>query len=852
MSEIKCFHCGLPVLEKSPPTLDFEGQQQTFCCHGCQAVCDAIISSGNGDYYKHREGVARSFNPLQNTSELPELLDKLKLYDNEKIQREFVRTGKGSNWKEAWLILEEIRCAACMWLNERTLRNLEGVLDVQMDYTGQQARVRWDPDKIQLSNILSAIANIGYYAHPFDPTQRESLNKEQKQRSLQRIIFALILGMAVMQSAIGGYFYGDPNNQGEYPLWFRISRWINVVSTFLILAYPGQLFFRSAWRDLKNRSLGMDVPVVIGLSVAWLGSLYSTIRGEGDVYFESIAMFVIFLLIARYIELKSRIESTALLDRAAKIIPQMTRKISEAGLLEIPVIELDKGDRIQLSPGETLPVDGRLLSVKSSFDESLLTGESLPVVHQKGDRVLGGSINVEQVIEVEVLSGKADSTLNDIQQLTQRSTSYRPYYVDIAESVAGKFVAVILLIAATTFLFWYWQSGFQNISNGLSHTISVLIVTCPCALALAAPVALSLGAAGLNRLHLLAVRMSSIEKLSHVDTIVFDKTGTLTTGSPSVIAIKPVGAAKVDKCLQIAASLERGSYHPFAIAIQQYFSERINTGFLSSLEGKGGNCVKQGGGCLIKPRNLEQFPGQGIEAVFDKHRWRIGNESFVEEIIETKTPLVSEEIQAWREQGHSVLYLANSDGIQAIFCISDPLREGIKTFLQDVDQLGIKHKIILSGDHQQSVDAVAKQLGITEAQGGLTPQQKLERLQSLHELNQKQNSSHKVMMIGDGINDAPTLAAADISLTFSDATDLAKNNCDFILLGKGYEQLGKAFRLMRRTRVIILQNLGWAIAYNIIAIPMAAVGWITPWMAAIGMSLSSLLVVLNSLRLKKD
>jgi len=844
MREDKCFHCNLPIVEKQPPRLEVEAQSRVFCCHGCKAVCEVIVSSGNVDYYKHRQGSARTFN----SQELPELLDKLKLYDNEKIQREFIRTDKDNNWKEVWLILEEIRCAACMWLNERTLRDLDGILDVQMDYTGQQARVRWDPDKIKLSEILSAITNIGYNAHPFDPSQRESLNKEQKQRSVQRIIFALIMGMAVMQSAIGGYFFGDVNAQGEFPLWIKISRWVNVISTFLILAYPGQLFFRSAWRDLKNKSLGMDVPVVIGLSVAWLGSLYSTIRGEGDVYFESIAMFVLFLLIARHIELKSRIESTALLDRAAKIIPQTAKRIGEVGLEEIPVIELVEGDKIQLAPGETLPVDGRLLSLKSSFDESLLTGESLPVMHTQGDLVLGGSINIEQVIEVEVQSTKADSTLNEIQQLTQRSTSFRPYYVDIAESVAGKFVAIILLIASATFFFWFWKDGFSNLSNALSHTISVLIVTCPCALALAAPVALSLGAAGLNRLHLLAVKMSSIEKLSHVDTIVFDKTGTLTTGEPTVKLVKTVGIIDRDSCLQIAASMEQGSHHPFAKAIIKHHVEsscKSGGVCFPSTPLRTGDSAQQD--CFLSYKTLEQVSGQGIEAVFDKERWRLGNEIFINEFTNGKNINAEqiEEIKSWREQGYSVLYLANTKGLQALFCIADPLREGIENFLQQADQLDIKRKIILSGDHQQSVDAIANQLGISEAHGGLSPQEKLQWVRELQE-----HSKQNIMMLGDGINDAPTLAVADISLTFSEATDLAKNNCDFILLDKDYKHLGKAFTLMRNTRSIILQNLGWAIAYNVLAIPLAAIGWITPWMAAIGMSVSSLLVVLNSLRLK--
>jgi len=854
MHKNKCFHCGLPVVEKNPPTLEIDGQQQAFCCHGCKAVCDVIITSGNVDYYKHREGQARTFN----NTELPELLDKLKLYDNEEIQREFVRTDKNSQWKEAWLILEEIRCAACMWLNERTIRNLEGVLDVQMDYTGQQARVRWDPNKIQLSDILSAITNIGYYAHPFDPSQRESLNKEQKQRSIHRIIFAVILGMAVMQSAIGSYFMGAADAQGEFPLWIKISRWINVASTFLLLAYPGQLFFRNAWRDLKNKSLGMDVPVVIGLSVAWLGSLYSTIRGEGDVYFESIAMFVVFLLVARHIELRARIAATALLDRSAKIIPQTAKKIQGEETEEIPVIELNKGDRIQISPGETVPVDGIMLSLKSSFDESLLTGESLPVTHQQGDSILGGSINVEQVIELEVSSGKADSTLNELNQLTQQSINYRPYYIDIAENVAGKFVAVILLIASSTFLFWSVFGGENSSADALSHTISVLIVTCPCALALAAPVALSLGAAGLNSLHILAVRMSSIEKLSHVDTLVFDKTGTLTAGQPIIKTI--MLTAESNKAsgdenyfLSIAASLEQGSQHPFAKAILKMAEQR--------------DVLQQ----LVTVESLKQFSGQGVEAVIEtsqsitltnkqlkKQIWRLGNDAFVgikKSIQSSFSTELKNEINTWREKGYSVLYLSNESGVQAIFCIIDPLREGIKSFLSQADDLGIKRKVILSGDHQQSVTAVANQLGINEAYGGLSPHDKLEWMRENQRLKQQGSQQNKkkqrrVMMLGDGINDAPTLAAADISLTFSDATDLAQSNCDLILLGKDYTMLGKAFFLMHKTRSIILQNLAWAIVYNIIAVPAAVAGWVTPWMAAIGMSLSSLIVVFNSLRLK--
>jgi Cu2+-exporting ATPase len=832
MKEHTCFHCGLPVTDNKPAMLMIEGTQQSFCCHGCKTVCEFIINSGNADYYKHRNANARTFDE----SELPRLLDNLKLYDKEEIQREFVRSDRDSDWNEAWLILDEIRCAACMWLNERTLHSLAGVLEVQMDYTGQQARVRWDPEKIKLSEILRAITNIGYYAHPFDPSQRESLNTEQKQRSIHRIIFALVLGMLVMQSSIGAYFYGEPDAQGNYPLWMTISRWANVFICLLILAYPGQLFFRNAWRDLKNRSLGMDVPIVIGLTAAWTGSLYSTLRGTGEVYFESIVMFVIFLLVARHIELRSRITATALLDRTAKIIPQTVVLIEGSEHKEVAAIELKPGDRIQVSPGETLAVDGILRSSSSSFDESLLTGESLPVTYNEGDHIPGGAINVDQVIEVEVLTGKADSLLNEIHQLTQRSISFRPHYVDIAENVAGVFVATILSIATLTYLFWHWSEP----ELALSHMIAVLIVTCPCALALAAPVSLTLGAAGLNRLHILPVRMSAIEKLAHVDTIIFDKTGTLTSGKPVVDSIHVLGNFDKNVYLNIAARLEHGSHHPFAKAISDAALSTDPSGELKV--------------AAFEMDQSKQFPGQGVEAMIrhqgDIKRWRLGNEKFVLSAAADLPESITRVITQVREQGQSILYLADDEGVQAIFTITDPLRNHVEQFIIQARVSGIDNFIILSGDNQKSVAAIAERLGIDEVYGDLLPDEKLQWLLGYQQQRGETNS--KVLMFGDGINDAPTLAAADVSMTFSDATDLAKNQCDFIMLSKGYELIASGFELMRKTRKIILQNLSWAIGYNILVIPAAVMGYVSPWMAAIGMSLSSLLVIANSLRINKQ
>jgi len=815
-----------------------DGKQQAFCCYGCQSVCELIINSGNGDFYQHRD----SPSPHLETQDLPVLLDKLKIYDKPEIQADFVRSS--DEGKEAYLILEEIRCAACLWLNERTIRSLTGVFDVNVDYTSQQAMVRWDPEIIELSEILAAITRLGYVAHPFDPSHREALNAELKQRSVRRLIVVSLLGMMVMQIAIGSYFFGQPDAQGQYPLWITLSRWSSLILTGVILAYPGQLFFSNAWRDLKNRTLGMDVPVALGLGVAWAGSLVAMITGRGEVYFESIAMFVTFLLFARYAEIRVRITAADLLDRSAKIIPQMVSCQSGSELKQVAVFELVIGDRIIIRPGEAVPVDAVLLSAASSFDESLLNGESKPVRYQTGDAIAGGSINIDQTIELEVVASSDKSTLSKIQQLTRDSVNSRPYYIDIADRIAGKFIAAILAIATATFLGWI----FIDPDKALEHSIAVLIVTCPCALALAAPVSLSLCAAGLSRLHVISRRLSIIEQLSRADCIVFDKTGTLTTGVPelkSLVAIddSPAGLDE-ESLLQIAAVMEQGSEHPFARAICSKAEQADKI-----LSNKVQSNIKPSDFLITERRN---FTGQGVEAGLETEGgvscWRLGSERFsvpkpgMEEFDHHLTKSLQQKIDHWRKRNGSVLFLSEENVLRAVFFIHDPLREGIQQFLQE--QTGFSQRVILSGDHPDSVASVAEQLGIEEAYGGLLPEEKL------HWVRQRQEQGATVFMLGDGINDAPTLAVANVSATFSSATDFAKRHSDLLILSKDFLRLAEVLAFMKKTRTVIVQNLSWAVAYNLLAVPAAALGWVTPWMAAIGMSLSSLLVVANSLRLR--
>jgi len=389
-----CYHCGLPVLasqskdgqlkaKQTAPVLEVDGKQREFCCYGCQAVCKAIVDAGLDDYYRHRTDDAVSANqPV-----IPDFLERVTLYDRPEIQKGFVN--QQPDGCEAFLLLENIRCAACLWLNEKNLRSLPGIVDVHIDDISQRARVRWDPDVIQLSEILTAIADIGYVAFPYDASRNAHLQKLRRRRSTEKLIFAGAIGMLVMNFSLATYFMTPPDGGDGLPYWITIGRWTSVFLTSLIMAYSGQEFFAGAWGDLRNRRLGMDIPVVLGLFFAFTGSLYTTITGVGEVYFDSIAMFVFFLLLARRYELGGKLKAADHLDRLSRITPKSALRINEHGSREnIAVEELLPGDLIQLVPGETVPVDGTISTGSSSFDESLITGESHPVLRKHGDHVV--------------------------------------------------------------------------------------------------------------------------------------------------------------------------------------------------------------------------------------------------------------------------------------------------------------------------------------------------------------------------------------------------------------------------------------------------------------------------------
>jgi len=802
-----CFHCGLPLDPNFRESIPVTGRARSFCCHGCLAVARSIVDAGLEEYYEHRREKAVTADVV------PEIVRKLGFYDHPSVQKSFVRATKDT--REASLLLENIRCAACLWLNERVLRGLDGVIEVDLDYASHHARVRWDPARIKLSEILESVLSIGYVAHPYDATRREELNRIQEKRSIERLIFAGVIGMMVMNFAIAGYVMGLGDETGELSLWVRIGRWTSLFATTTLLAYPGQEFFIGAWRDLRNRRLGMDVPIVLGLSFAYLGSLHTTWSQSGEVYYDSIAMFVFLVLLARRIELRGRVRAADALDRVGKILPRLATRLDADGEQEVLVTDLAPGDRVRVRPGEIVPADGRLIDGRSTFDESLLTGEPLPVARQPGDMLIGGTCNVDQAVILEVEKDTGDSTVAEIHRLLMRGMREAPRYAVLAQRAAAWFVAVVLLIAAVTATTWL----LIDPALALPNTVSVLIVTCPCAFALATPVAAAIGVGRLADAGMLTVRSDAIEHLAQCDTFAFDKTGTLTLGELRVEQIATFGNLDAAQAMSLAAALEAHSEHPIGKALRA-----------------------QHQGPVREVSDHLNRVGEGIQGTIDDTIWRIGKPAFA--LPAASLPRLQADHPTLMSSAYVVVALCDMDGNGALFALSDQMRPGVQELLATLRDRGVRHIALLSGDSQESVQQFAQNLDFDEALGDQKPSDKLTWIR------RRQGDGARVAMAGDGINDAPTLAAADVSVSFAHATELAQVSSGLLVLGNDLGVIGEMRVVAEKTRRIMRQNLGWAAAYNFLAVPAAALGMIAPWGAAIGMSLSSLLVVLNALRLR--
>ncbi len=791
------------MLDPGRYRVNVDGKWQPVCCPGCEAVAAAILGYGLQGYYEHRTSPA----PTANAGGANE---DFRIYDDLEVQRGFVHTGASGECNAA-LMLEGVRCTACIWLNQSVLGRLPGVLGVGINATTHRAQLRWDPRRIKLSEILAAVRRIGYRAHPYDARQQEAAQRAEQKQSLWRLFVSGFGMMQVMMYALPVYL-AEPGSMT--PDIEQLMRWAGLILTLPVVIYSAGPFFHSAWRDLRLGRMGMDLPVALGIGVAFTASAWSTFSGRGEVYFDSVSMFVFLLLCGRYLEIKARHAVARSLDFLSRAIPEVALRLDPAGESEqVPVSVLRPGDRVLVRSGERVPVDGVVEDGNSFVDESLLSGESRPVARQTGDRLTGGSTNVAHPLLMRVERVGADTVLSSIVRLTQQAATERPRLVANAERVTGWFVAATLALAAGAAAAWW----FFEPARARWVAVSILVVTCPCALSLATPVALTVATGRLARQGLIVCRGHVVETLARATDVVLDKTGTLTLGQLRLTRTHVLADMDEADCLAIAAALEQGTMHPIAKALST------------------------AGPPALALRNSKHHAGLGVEAELDDHVYRLGRPEFVVAAHKAPAP--------WQRpvlpSGSSIAMLGDESRCLALFVFGDELRPDAGEFIEALQRAG-KRVHLLSGDRDETVGQIAAALGIETATANASPQTKLGYVQAL------QRERRVVAMIGDGINDAPVLAQASVSIAMGDGAWMAQRQADAVLLSGRLGDLRAAFDTSARTLAIIRENLLWALAYNLTAVPLAALGMVTPWMAGIGMSASSLVVILNSLRLLRQ
>ncbi|WP_404941660.1 heavy metal translocating P-type ATPase [Pseudomonas danubii] len=794
---LPCYHCALPVPTGSRFTAVVLGEPREFCCPGCQAVAEAIVAGGLEHYYSHRSEASA------NPEALPvQLLDELALYDRADVQQPFVR--HEGELAETTLLMEGISCAACGWLIEKHLRSLPAVVEARLNLSNHRLHVRWADSQLPLSQVLSELRHIGYAAHPYQPDRASEQLASENRLALRQLGVAGLLWFQAMMATMATW---PEFNIDLSPELHTILRWVALFLTTPIVFYSCAPFFKGAMRDLRTRHLTMDVSVSLAIGGAYLAGIWTAISGVGELYFDAVGMFALFLLAGRYLERRARERTAAATAQLVNLLPASCLRLGQDGQSErILLTELRLGDRVLVHPGAVLPADGKILDGQSSIDESLLTGEYLPQPRSLGDSVTAGTLNVEGALTVEVQALGQDTRLSAIVRLLDRAQAEKPRLAEVADRAAQWFLLFSLIAAAAIGLLW-WQ---LDASRAFWIVLAMLVATCPCALSLATPTALTAATGTLHKLGLLLTRGHVLEGLNQIDTVIFDKTGTLTEGRLALRAIRPLGPLSSDDCLSLAAALENRSEHPIARAF---------------------------GRAPVAAEEVTSSPGLGLEGLVGTQRLRIGQPAFVCELSGCPVPAMPDEAGQW-------LLLGDSQGTLAWLVLDDRLRSDAPALLAACKARGW-HTLLLSGDSSPMVASVAAELQIDEARGGLRPDDKLQVLQQLHQ------QGRKVLMLGDGVNDVPVLAAADISVAMGSATDLAKTSADAVLLSNRLDALVQAFSLARRTRRVIIENLLWAGLYNGLMLPFAALGWITPVWAAIGMSISSLTVVLNALRLTR-
>jgi len=796
-TEGACFHCGEPIPEGVSLFVIRDGHERPVCCVGCRAVAELIFSSGLGRYYQFRQDLGRKAEEdIQSDIEAWRGCD-----ERETLWGVELPEGR----RDLLLQTEGIRCAACAWLIRSHVENKPGVDSVQVDTATGYTRIIWKPEKNRLSNLAQSLMELGYKPHLPLASAEEQGRQEERRNSMKRLGVAGLGMMQVMMYAVGLYA-GDAF--GIEVAERSFLEWVSLMVTLPVLIYSGRVFFEGAVRSLKAGSPGMDVPVALAIGLAFLASCYNFFAGTGEVWFDSVVMFIFFLSLGRHIEMVLRHRNLQAGTALARLLPEWAERLIDSGRETIPASDLVDGDRVLVRVGESFPADGELVQGETEVDEALLTGESRPVARGVGEQVIAGTINLSQPVEITVTASGQETTVSALGRLLLLAQSRRPASSVVPSWLVPVFIIAVLVIAAATWTLWQ----LVDPDRAFSAMLSVLVASCPCALSLALPVVYAAASRRLLDDGILLTRGEALAALTQTDTVVFDKTGTLTRGQPEIASVRvnpDRPEISAERAMGIASALEAKSAHPIARAFQA-----------------GGRGLSEDMPLLVE--SVSVHAASGMSGRFDNTAWKIGKADFV--------------LGAATADSDDTIWLSDEAGWVARFELQDSLRQGAPETVQRLQQKGMQ-LAILSGDSSDAVDRIADRLGIETRAARQTPEMKLAGLEKLRQ------AGRHVLMVGDGVNDAPVLAAADVSMTVKGGAELANSAADMILTSESLGLVTKAISTARRTRQLVRQNLTWAIMYNASVMPLAVSGLLKPWMAALGMSLSSLLVVANASRM---
>ncbi|MDL0088621.1 heavy metal translocating P-type ATPase [Campylobacter gastrosuis] len=797
----KCSHCKLTFNENSMIT----GQNgQKFCCVGCQNVYEILHSNGLDEFYA-RLG-KNSLNPANNIKKTTDEAIK-NLYKN------YVKNENGIC--KISLVIEGIHCSACIWLNEKALFSLNGILEVSINATNNKAVILWDDELVKLDEILNKINQIGYNAYAYDTGRNEAILEAKRREFYIKLLVGVFCVMNIMWIAIAqysGYFLGMDKSVRD------ILNFAEFILATPVLFYTGGAFFRGYVVAFKSKTPNMDMLIATGASLAYIYSVWAMFSRQGEVYFDSVAMIITFVFAGKFLEILSKKRANDTIDSlSSMVISEVLVKQGEK-FIQKDINEIKIGDIIALKAGDKVLIDGVITSGEASFDYSLISGESVPITLGGDMAIKSGSICLDGYVEYEARAEFKNSLLNKIITMLENANLKKPKIQTLANKISAKFSLTIIFIAILTFIFWNFFGGFgfatpflqeaNSLEKALIIAISVIVIACPCALALATPVSTLVGLGVGLKNKIIFKKSSIIESLAKCDVVVFDKTGTLTKG------VLKVDDFSTNFDLNVIFALANASKHPVSVAVAKFLSDKITQN--------------------VKISAVKEIAAKGVSAVYDDKILLAGSANFMREngilINQTTT--------------NTAYFVAFDKKIVGTFSLSDEIRQNAKECINAFKALKMG-VYMLSGDNENAVKIVADKLGIKDYKAEVLPDFKAEFIKNL------QKNGHKILMVGDGINDTLAMSYAEVGVCMGSGADISLERSDVVLLSDDLSALKLSLEISRQTLKTIKQNLTFSLIYNALTIPLAVFGLIIPLFAAISMSFSSLIVILNSLNIRR-